>query len=145
MAFYLESIHPTRDNLWLLSGGRALSGTKRSIVKIDFGGEHTLSKALAPLEHQFDFVVVDTSPSWDSLTINSLFFCTEVLTPVSLEVLTLNGLAFFAKKFRFHPSFPPFSKTQIRHPYVLGQQSQEIAGNFGPTQKILWRFGIQSR
>ncbi len=86
-----KAIHKARDNLWILSGGSALSGIKKLIGQIDFGGEHTLSNALLPLENQFDFVVVDTSPTWDTLTINSLFYCGEVLTPVSMEVLALKG------------------------------------------------------
>ena len=72
-----EAIHKARDNLWILACGSALSRLKWSIGKTDFGGEHTLPKALLPLENQFDFVVVDTSPGWDALTINSLFYCTK--------------------------------------------------------------------
>jgi chromosome partitioning protein len=79
-----EAICKARDGLWLLSGGKSLAGVKRDIGRKDFGGEKTLSEALAPLETQFDFVIVDTAPSWDTLTINSMFYCTEVLTPVSL-------------------------------------------------------------
>jgi len=44
------------------------------------------------LEDKFDFVLVDTSPAWDSLTINTLFYCPEVLMPVSLDILSLNSL-----------------------------------------------------
>ena len=60
----------------------------------------TLSNALKTLESKFDFVIVDTGPSWDNLTINALFYCTEVLTPVSLEVLTLNSLIEFLERIR---------------------------------------------
>jgi len=95
-----EAIHKARENLWVLAGGKALSGVKRSIGRTDFGGEHTLSKALAFFEDEFDFVIVDTSPSWDTLTVNSLFYCTEVLTPVSMEVLTLNSLGEFSEKLK---------------------------------------------
>jgi chromosome partitioning protein len=45
-------------------------------------------------------VIVDTAPSWDTLTINALFYCTEVLTPVSLEVLTLNSLIEFSERIK---------------------------------------------
>src|ERR1700733_702330 len=96
--FPIESaIFEARPNLWILSGGKSLSGTKRAIGRKDYGAEQTLSDALAPLEGMFDYVIIDTSPSWDSLTINSLFYATEVLTPVSLEVLTMNSLAEFVK------------------------------------------------
>ncbi len=94
------ALHQARDNLWILSGGKALSGIKRAIGRKDFGAEQTLSQALAPLEGAFDFVIVDTSPSWDTLTINALFYCQEVLTPVSLEILTLNSLVEFSERLK---------------------------------------------
>ena len=95
-----DAIYQARNNLWILSGGKALSGIKRAIGRKDFGAEQTLSQALAPLEGAFDFVIVDTSPSWDTLTINALFYCEEVLTPVSLEILTLNSLVEFSERLK---------------------------------------------
>src|SRR5262249_23654916 len=70
----LDAIFEARPDLWILSGGKHLAGTKRSIGRKDFGAEQTLSEALVTLDRQFDFVIVDTSPSWDALTINSLFY-----------------------------------------------------------------------
>jgi chromosome partitioning protein len=104
-----------RDNLWLLSGGKALAGVKRAIGRKDFGAEKTLAEALNPLSDNFDFVIVDTSPSWDTLTINSLFYCTEVLTPVSLEILTLNSLIEFADRLK---SVQVYNKN-LQHRYLV--------------------------
>jgi chromosome partitioning protein len=92
-----EAIIKARDRLWLLAGGKALAGLKRVIDRKDFGGELTLAEALKPLEHQYDYVVVDTSPGWDPLTVNVLFYVNEILTPVSLEIMTLQGLVEFLK------------------------------------------------
>ena len=108
-----EALCEARENLWILAGGKALSGVKRSIGRKDFGAEQTLATALEPLEGQFDFVIVDTSPSWDTLTINALFYCTEVLTPVSLEILTLNSLAEFSKRLKSVQGYN--SKLQYRY------------------------------
>lgn len=110
-----EAIFEARDNLWILSGGKALSGIKRAIGRKDFGAEQSLSDALSPLEGKFDFVIVDTSPSWDTLTINSLFYCEEILTPVSLEVLTLNSLVEFTERLK---SVQAYNK-QLKHAYLL--------------------------
>lgn len=92
-----EVLTPARDNLALLAGGRSLAGIKRLIDRKDFGGEMTLSEALKPLEGRFDYVIVDTSPGWDPLTVNVLFYVTELMTPVSLEVMTIQGLTEFLK------------------------------------------------
>lgn len=110
-----EAIFEARPGLWILSGGKSLSGVKRSIGRKDFGAEQTLAEALNPLEGQFDFVIIDTSPSWDTLTINSLFYAKEVLTPVSLEVLTINSLAEFVKSLE---AVKRFNK-KLSHRYVL--------------------------
>jgi len=92
-----EAIVAARERLWLLAGGRALAGVKRLIAQKDFGGERTLAEALAPLDGGYDYVVLDTSPGWDTMTVNVLFYAQEVLTPVSLEVLTVKGLMEFRK------------------------------------------------
>lgn len=92
-----QAIGEARDGLHVLAGGPALAGVKRLIARKDFGAELTVSDALEPVEGRFDWVILDTAPGWDSLTINALFYATEVLAPVSLEVLALQGLAQFHK------------------------------------------------
>lgn len=98
---------PARDNLWLLSGGRSLAGLKRLITQKDLGGEQTLAEALAAVEGIYDYVVLDTAPGWDALTVNVLFYAEDILAPVSLEVMTLQGLMEFARSLvsiqRYHP------------------------------------------
>jgi chromosome partitioning protein len=86
-----------RPNLHVLAGGRSLAGLKRLITRQDFGGERTLADALAPLDGRFDYVILDTAPGWDALTVNVLFYAVDVLAPVSLEVLTLQGLTEFLR------------------------------------------------
>jgi len=110
-----KAIALARENLWILSGGVALSGVKRAIGRKDFGAEQTLTDALFSLENLFDFVIIDTSPSWDTLTINSLFYCTEVMTPVSLEVLTLNSLAEFSLRLKNVQSY----NKSLKHAYLV--------------------------
>lgn len=92
-----KTIHLARERLWLLAGGRSLVGLKMFINKKEFGGERTLAEALEPLENQYDYIILDTSPGWDTLTINVLFYADEVLTPVSLEILAMQGLLDFLR------------------------------------------------
>ncbi|NJN82728.1 MAG: AAA family ATPase [Caldilineaceae bacterium] len=92
-----EAIIEARPGLWLMGGGRALAGLKRVIARKDFGGEQTLSEALAPLDQAYDFVILDTAPGWDALTINALFYVDQVLAPVALEVMALQGLHEFIR------------------------------------------------
>lgn len=110
-----HAICEMRGNLWVLAGGRALSGVKRSIGRKDFGAEQTLSSLLRKFDDQFDFVIVDTSPSWDTLTINALFYCDEVLSPISLEVLSLNSLAEFSERIKSVQSY----HKNLKHKYLV--------------------------
>lgn len=119
-----QAILPARENLWLLAGGRSLAGLKMLINRKEYAGEQTLAEALAPVDGAYDFVILDTPPGWDTLTINALFYADEVLAPVSLEVLTLQGLLDFSQNLaaiqRFHPSLalryvlPTFYDRRVR-------------------------------
>ncbi len=92
-----QAITLARDRLWLLGGGKALAGLKMLITRKEFGAERTLSEALTSLDDQYDYVILDSAPGWDALSVNVLFYAGEVLSPVSLEVLTLQGLTDFAQ------------------------------------------------
>jgi chromosome partitioning protein len=108
-----QAIIPARDRLWLLGGGKSLAGLKMLITRKEFGAERTLSEALAPLDDHYDIVILDSAPGWDALTVNVLFYASEVLSPVSLEVMTLQGLSDFAQSLasiqRYH------SELQLRY------------------------------
>ncbi len=90
-----ETLVEARESLWVLAGGRALAGAKREVDRRTFGGEMALSEALEPFEGKFDYVILDTAPSLDILSINVLFYGHEVMTPVSPDVLTLHGVIEF--------------------------------------------------
>lgn len=110
-----EAIFPARENLWILAGGKKLAAAKREIGRKEFGAERTLSQALNKIENQFDYIIIDTSPAWDALTINSLFYADEVLSPVSLEALSLNSLAEFSKSLSSVQAY----NTKLKHRYIL--------------------------
>jgi chromosome partitioning protein len=133
-----EAIIPARKNLWLLGGGRSLAGVKRIIDKKAFGAEWTLSEALIGLEQQFDYIVIDTSPGWDQLTVNVLFYANEILVPVALEVMPLHGLAEFTKSLhaiqKYRPDLrltyvlPTFMDSRVEHPRYIYSQLRELYG-----------------
>ncbi len=129
-----------RENLWLLAGGRSLAGIKRLIDRKDYGGELTLAEALEPLEKEFDYVIVDTSPGWDPLTVNVLFYVNELITPVSLEVMTLQGLVEFLKslasiqKYRgdvtLNYILPTFLDKRIKNPDSILDRLKSLYGEY---------------
>lgn len=54
--------------------------------------ELVLKKALTPLKEQFDYILIDCSPSLGIITINSLTAADSVLIPVQCEYFALEGL-----------------------------------------------------
>ncbi len=131
-----ECMIEARKDLWLLSGGKSLAGVKRIIDRKSFGAEYTLTEALKPLDHEFDFVLIDTSPGWDQLIVNVLFYAREVLVPVALEVMPLQGLSEFVKslgaiqKYRNDIQLkyivPTFMDARIKGPQTLYEQLQKL-------------------
>jgi len=92
-----DTIFEVRNNLWLLAGGRSLAGIKRMIERRAAGGEQTFRDSLQILDGKYDYIIVDTSPGWDILNIAVLFWAKEVLTPIALQVMALQGLLEFIK------------------------------------------------
>lgn len=131
-----ECVVKARNNLWLLGGGKSLAGVKRIIDRKSFGAEWTLAEAMKPLENKYDFILIDTSPGWDQLIVNVLFYATEVLVPVALEVMPLHGLSEFLKslgsiqKYRKEISLkyivPTFLDTRIKGPQVLYSELKKL-------------------
>jgi len=131
-----ETIVRARKNLWLLGGGKSLAGVKRIIDRKSFGAEWTLSEAMSELDHKYDFILIDTSPGWDQLIVNVLFYATEVLVPVALEAMPLHGLSEFMKslgsiqKYRKEIALkyivPTFLDTRVKGPETIFSQLKKL-------------------
>lgn len=87
-----------RVNLDLLAGGPDLAGLKMEIAREPFGGERVIANALEPLHGRYDYIILDTGPGFDSLSIAALFAADEVISPVKLEPLAVDGLVQFVQQ-----------------------------------------------
>lgn len=93
-----EALVEARDNLYLLSGGTNLAAAKLAIAKREMMPHMVMTEALEPLEGELDYIIIDSAPSWDSLTMNLLFYAKEILAPVLLEGLAIKGLIQFVER-----------------------------------------------
>ena len=57
------------------------------------GRERRLRQVLAPLEEDYDYILVDCPPAINMLTLNALAAATGVLIPMQCEYLALEGLS----------------------------------------------------
>lgn len=119
-----EVLVSARNNLWLLGGGRSLAGAKRVIDRKSFGAEWTLSEAMAGLDDKFDYIIIDTSPGWDQLTVNVLFYATEILLPVALEVMPLHGLSEFMQSLHSIQSYREVKLNYLLPTFLDNRETQ---------------------
>lgn len=84
---------PTRiPGMDLLPANIDLSAAEVQLIN-EVGREHTLSRALRPMLHEYDYVLIDCQPSLGLLTVNALACAHGVIMPVAAEFFSLRGVA----------------------------------------------------
>lgn len=76
----------------LIPSGADLAGAGIELVSLD-RREFRLKDALAPLESDYDFILIDCPPSLELLTLNALCAADQVVIPVQCEYYALEGLS----------------------------------------------------
>jgi chromosome partitioning protein len=80
------------DNLKLVPADRSLTGA--AIEMIEFPErEFILKKLLCPILTRFDYILVDSPPSLNILTLNGLVAAHSVLIPIQCEYFALEGIS----------------------------------------------------
>jgi len=79
------------DNLKVVPADKNLTGAVVEMVEIP-EREFILKQLLAPILERFDFVLIDSPPSLNLLTLNGLVAADSVLVPIQCEYYALEGL-----------------------------------------------------
>ncbi|MGF1638164.1 MAG: ParA family protein [Cyclobacteriaceae bacterium] len=79
------------DYLYLLPSHIDLVGAEIEMVNID-NREEKMRDALLPIKDDYDFIIIDCSPSLGLITINALTASDSVIIPVQCEYFALEGL-----------------------------------------------------
>ncbi len=66
-------------------------------LKLEMGSERILYEILEPLLEDYDYILIDTSPSLGSLTINALSAADSVIITVNPQLLAMMGLKYLLK------------------------------------------------
>lgn len=80
------------DNLDLIPADIALAGAEIDLVQRR-AREFVLKKLLTPIISNYDYILLDCSPSLGLVTINALTMADSVLIPLTGEALPMRGLA----------------------------------------------------
>ena len=78
--------------LHLLPANIDLSAAELQLVT-EVGRESALDRALQPVQHQYDIVLIDCQPSLGLLTVNALCAADSVLIPLESEYFAMRGVA----------------------------------------------------
>jgi len=81
----------TTPNLFLLPSHIDLVGAEIEMINLP-NREHMMKLVLDKIKDQFDFIIIDCSPSLGLVTINSLTASDSVIVPVQCEYFALEGL-----------------------------------------------------
>ena len=92
-------------NLYLLPTRIDLVGAEVELIN-EKGREQFLSRVLEPLRENYDFIIVDCSPSLGLITINALTASDSVIVPIQSEYFALEGLGKLLNVSSRHASIP---------------------------------------
>jgi chromosome partitioning protein len=84
-------INTTTPNLDLMPAHIDLVGAEIEIINLP-NREHMMRSALSKISDQYEFIIIDCSPSLGLITVNSLTAAHSVIIPVQCEYFALEGL-----------------------------------------------------
>lgn len=84
-------IHTSTPNLDLLPAHIDLVGAEIEMISLP-DREHKMKEVFAKIRDQYDFIIIDCSPSLGLITINALTAADSVVIPVQCEYFALEGL-----------------------------------------------------
>ena len=85
-------VHTTSPNLDLIAAHINLVAIEIELVDKE-QREYMLKKALEPIKDQYDYILIDCSPSLGLITVNSLTAADSVIIPVQCEYFALEGIS----------------------------------------------------
>ncbi len=84
-------VETSTPNLYLLPTRIDLVGAEVELIN-EKGREQFLSRALAGIRNDYDYIIIDCSPSLGLITINALTASDSVIIPIQSEYFALEGL-----------------------------------------------------
>ncbi len=79
------------ENLKLIPADKNLTGAAIELLEFH-EREFVLKKLLAPVVQEFDYILIDSPPSLNILTLNALVAAHSVLVPIQCEYFALEGI-----------------------------------------------------
>ena len=88
-----EAIYTTDiDGLDIIPSHIDLVGAEIEMLNLE-SRENIMKKILAPMKNEYDYILIDCSPSLGLITINALTAADSVIIPVQCEYFALEGIS----------------------------------------------------
>ena len=84
-------IKPTKDPLLFLAPARLALAKLEQQLAGQFDAPFKLKDALAPIQKEYDFIIVDTPPALGILTVNAMVAATHLLVPIQAAYFAIEG------------------------------------------------------
>ena len=85
-----------RNGVYFIPSSIQLSAVEAKL-RLEMGTEKMLATILEPLKGDYDYILIDTSPSLGALNINAMAAADEVIVTVNPQLLAMMGLQDFLK------------------------------------------------
>jgi len=98
------------ENIHIVPGDRSLQDVPRRQITLP-RGDYRLADVIGEIAPQYDFVLFDTNPKWDSLSVAVFLAAQSAIVPVDLRQFAIQGLSYMIgtliqKKREYrHPEF----------------------------------------
>jgi chromosome partitioning protein len=87
----IEKIIQRKEGIDIIPSNILLSGAE--IEFTDTGREYLLKKGIAPVANYYDYVIIDTPPALNILTVNGYTAADNLIIPMIPEILSLMGIS----------------------------------------------------
>ncbi len=84
-------IKPTKDPCLSLAPARLALAKLEQQLSGQFDAPYKLKDALAPIQKDFDYVIIDTPPALGILTVNALVASTHIIVPIQAAYFAIEG------------------------------------------------------
>lgn len=86
-----QTIMEIRPNLYLMPANLDIAGAELAFIN-EIDRNTKLRKALSPISHHFDFILIDGPPSLGFFTVNALAAASEILIPLQVHPYAYKAL-----------------------------------------------------
>ena len=123
----------TTDYCDIITSNILLSGAELEFTSAD--RELCLKKALAPVIDHYDFIIIDTPPALNILTVNAYVAADHLIIPMAPEILSLLGLTQLKETIDSVRTWSdPY---QIQQTYASCKRGQRDGGKYRRTDWLL--------